>query len=249
MKTSISDTDNYRTKCRIFSEDDTSFDQFKIDPIYTGILEHTTKTQALGYIDFIKKSKLDFSKIPLLKSNDEQGSPILENYGDEVFDNISPSSIRYIKVLSELINIYTHLNGINIVEIGVGYGGQCKMINDYFSVKSYQLIDLPEVLMLAERYLRKYEYTNLKFGGDFSEKYDFVISNYAITECSKDVQCNYIDNIINNSRHGYITCNFISDQFNIDSLSKEEFINRIKHSVNTMDEYPLTYNNNIILYW
>lgn len=247
--TSVSDTDIYREVCRSFASDDLAFSTFKQNPIYTAILEHTTKQQALQYIEYIKSSKLDLSKIGILKSNDEQGSPTIEIYGDETFDGISPSTIRYIKVLSEIVDIFGHLDGMNVVEIGVGYGGQCKILNDYFDIKSYQLVDLPEVLYLSEKYLSKYGYEDITFSDKNKDKYDFLISNYAITECSKDVQINYINNFVNKSRHGYITCNYISDVFNIDSMTKEEFLSMIDKKVALYEETPLTHSNNCLMVW
>jgi hypothetical protein len=232
-----------------FIENDDRFSNFKQDPIYTTILEHTSKDQALQYINYIERSKLDLTKISKLKSNDEQGSPSLQQYNNEIFDNISPSTIRYIKVLSEIVDIFTHLNGKDVIEIGVGYGGQCKVIMDYFNVNSYQLVDLDVVLELSKKYLSKYNYSNVYFNRPYLDKYDLVISNYAITECNRDTQLKYIDNIVNVSRHGYITCNYISDVFNVNSLSKEEFISKINKNIFIQPETPQTHTNNFLLIW
>lgn len=250
IKTSISDTNEYIKKCLDFVSDDLEFSKFKQDPTYTTILEHASIDQALLCIQAIKKSGLDLTKINILKSNDEQGSPTIADYDDIIFNGISPSTIRYIKVLGDLIDIFNSLDDYNIVEIGVGYGGQCKIINDYFNIKSYQLIDLDEVLKLSEKYLSKYNYNNLLFDNTiFKDEYDLVISNYAITECSKNIQLNYINNIINKSKHGYITCNYISDIFNINSMSKQEFIESINKKTHIIEEYPLTFHGNCVIIW
>lgn len=250
MKTSISDTPNYRNICLNFSKHDNLFEKFKQDPNYTQILEHTSKIQAIEYISCIKNSKLDLSKIDKFRENDEQGSPSIEYYGDPLFDGISPSTIRYIKTLSDLVNTFKNLDGKKIIEIGVGYGGQCKLINDYFDIQSYHLIDLPEVLELSEKYLNKYNYSNISYGGELLNEYDLIISNYAITECDKNIQIKYIDDIISKSRHGYITANYISEVFNINSLSKEEFIKRInKDPLYINSEYPLTFSGNCVMIW
>lgn len=247
--TSISDTSSYQEVCQGFVINDELFKEFKQNSVYTSILEHTSKEQALQYIRYIEGSKLDFSKIGKLKENDEQGTPAILSYGDAYFNGISPSTIRYIKVLSEIVDIFTHLNGKDVVEIGVGYGGQCKILNDYFNIKSYQLVDLPVVQDLSKKYLGRYSYQNLDFSHNYRDSYDFVISNYAITECNKKVQLNYIHNIVNKSKHGYITCNYISDLFNIDSLTKDEFIKAINKEVFIQPEYPLTHSNNFLMIW
>jgi hypothetical protein len=247
--TSISDTDRYKEVCEEFVNNDELFLNFKQDPIYTEILEHTSRGQALQYINYIVNSRLDLTKISKLRENDEQGNPIKCSYDNGIFDDISPSTIRYIKVLSEIKDIFTHLNGKDIIEIGVGYGGQCKVIMDYFEVNSYQLVDLDIVLKLSEKYLSKYNYKNVYYGRKYLDKYDLVISNYAITECNKKTQIDYIDNIINISNHGYITCNYISDIFNIESLGKDEFISKINKEVFIQPETPLSHPNNFLLIW
>lgn len=249
-KSSISDSIEYTKKCLDFVNDDLEFSKFKQNAIYTNILEHASVEQALACIESIKKSGLDLNKIDILKSNDEQGSPTIAYYGNPVFDGISPSTIRYIKALGDLIDTFKSLDGYNIIEIGVGYGGQCKLINDYFNIESYQLVDLDEVLKLSEKYLSKYNYKNNLFDNtNFKDTYDLVISNYAITECSKNIQSDYITNILNKSKHGFITCNYISHIFNIESMTKSEFIESINKKVHIIEEYPLTYEGNCILVW
>ena len=249
MKTSISDESKYTVACKLFVEDDKSFETFKRHPHYTEILEHSSKAQALDCIKYISGSALDLSKLYLLEANDEQGSPNLAHYDNPAFDNISPSTIRYIKVLAEIVDTFGNLDSGDIVEIGVGYGGQCKVINDYFNVGSYQLVDLDVVEQLSEKYLSKYGYKNLCFGKPYKDEYDLVISNYAITECDRAVQIDYIDNVLNKSKHGYITYNRISDIFNVDSLSYDELIDRIDKDVTVHPEYPNTNKDNCLLIW
>ena len=47
------------------------------------------------------------------------------------------------------------LKGFTIAEIGAGYGGQAKIITDVFKVQKYFLIDLPEVTLLQDRYIKE----------------------------------------------------------------------------------------------
>lgn len=250
-RTSISDTDLYRERCKKFATDDEAFAAFKRDSVYTQILEHATKEQAEKCIPLIVNSGMDLSKLEKLATNDDQGFPTRELYKDNRFDSMSPSTIRYIKVLADMIEIYSDLTNFRIAEIGVGYGGQCKVLNDYFKLGAYDLIDLPEVLELTTKYLKKYDYQNVRTwtpGGN--EEYDLVISNYAITECDSYVQKFYIDQVIKKSKHGYITCNYISDKFNINSFTKEEFIEEIGvKNLHIIDENPLTFPGNIVLIW
>lgn len=250
MQTSISDYQAYREVCLKAATDDNKFNVFKQDRNYREILEHTDPGIASQYANYILESKFNFDKIEAIKSNDEQGGALVLFYG-EPFGSISPSTLRYLKVLVELEEMFGSLDNMNIAEIGVGYGGQCKLIYDYFKPTSYTLIDLPEPLALSERYHRKYNYANIKYTPQellpVDATYDLIISNYALTECARPIQLDYLDKVVAKSKKGYITYNDISSKFGIDSLSKEEFKNRL----NCLEkaEYPISGNNNCILYW
>jgi putative sugar O-methyltransferase len=248
-KTSISDYNEYKTICQIASEKDEIFKNFKQNFEYKKILEHANKSQGDGYINrILELSNIDLTKIEIFKTNDEQGSPDLYDY-PEPFGRISPSTLRYIKVLSDLINHFGDLSNMSIVEVGVGYGGQSKIIQDYFNVKEYNYIDLPEVMNLTKKYLKKYDYENINFL-DFNnlpiKKYDLVISNYAITECTKEIQDLYFEKVINNSKKGYITGNDIGKYFNINNYSKLEWSEKIKGSL-IFEENPKTHEDNYLL--
>jgi hypothetical protein len=250
MQTSISDYDNYRTTCLEAATDDLYFSMFKQNKSYTQILEHTDFLTGFLYGEFILKTNFDFSKLDILKSNDNQGTATLMRY-PEPFGLISPNTMYYIKVLAELEQMFGSLSNMNIIEIGVGYGGQCKAIYDYFKPSSYTLVDLPEPVKLAERYHRDFNYEGIKYltqdllPSDI--EYDLVISNYAITECVRPVQMDYIEKVVSKSKRGYITYNDISSQFGLDSLSKQELIDLLKCS--EKPEEPLSSVNNCILYW
>jgi putative sugar O-methyltransferase len=251
VKTSISDENKFKTLCENANSNDLVFNGFKSNPSFTEILEHTTYEQGIGYINEIEKNtKVDLSLLTKFKNNDEQGNPKKYKF-KEPYGEMSPSTIRYIKVLNDIINIFGDISNYSIVEIGVGYGGQSKIIQDQFNIKRYNFVDLPEVLNLTKKYLKKYNYKNLNFL-DFTDlpdkKYDLVISNYAITECSQNIQDLYIDKIINNSSHCYITGNDIGEYFNLKNYSKKEWGEKIPNS-KFMDESPLTHYKNYILYF
>jgi hypothetical protein len=105
---------------------------------------------------------------------------------------------------------------------------------------------------LTKKYLEKYNYNNLNFldFNDLPEKdYDIIISNYAFTECNRDIQNIYLDKIINKSKMGYITGNYIGQFFNVDTMNKYEIQEKINKKSSFIDEIPLTHQNNYILLW
>lgn len=249
--TSISDENNFKNICKSACEDKNIFNSFKSNPLFTQILEHTTYEQGVGYVKEIENlTKIDISLIEKFKTNDIQGNPQKYWY-KEPYGNISPSTLRYIKVLNDLITLFGNLDDMSIVEIGVGYGGQSKIIQDHFKIKEYNFVDLPEVLGLTKKYLDMYDYKNLNFL-DFNnlpdKKYDLIISNYAITECSKEMQDIYLEKIIYNSNRCYITGNDIGEHFNLKNYNKDEWGKKIPNSIFT-EEKPLTHHKNYILYF
>jgi putative sugar O-methyltransferase len=249
QKTSISDSSNYKDLCKNASENESVFNTFKNNKIYTEILEHVDYRTGIELINEIKKSNhFNENDIVNFKTNDLYGNPTKFQY-EYPYEEISPSTIRYIKILSDLINTFGSLENFNIVEIGVGYGGQAKIIMDYFNVKEYNFIDLPEVNSLTEKYLSKFNYKNcnfLNFDNLPEKKYDLVISNYAFTECNKNIQDLYIEKVINKSSNGYIIGNQISHIFGVDSYNKNDLMTKIPN-LEFHNEIPKTSQLNYLI--
>lgn len=78
--------------------------------------------------------------------------------------------------------------------------------------------------------------------------YDLLISNYAFSELSRDIQNLYLDKIINHSKHGYITYNDISGE-NLASYKIDEYKNIIHKDIKILEENPLTHPLNKIVVW
>ncbi|MCK9417370.1 putative sugar O-methyltransferase, partial [Candidatus Dojkabacteria bacterium] len=184
------------------------------------------------------------------KLNDKYGGSNKINY--DSIGEISPTTLRYINVLSNLISLGIDLNNKNIIEIGIGYGGQCLILSKYFKFKSYTLVDLIEPLLLSKKYLELNNVCNVKYNemSDLKDntQYDFVISNYAFSECCKEIQDIYIDKIIKNSKKGYMTLNFVSDVYKIESYNKNDILKIINNSY-YIEEEPNSFGNNMVLLW
>lgn len=121
---------------------------------------------------------------------------------------------RYIKVAMDLKRLFGSLDGLKIAEIGVGWGGQCKIVSALWKIASYSLIDLPEVIGLATKYLKGVGVCNVKGVADAGlssptsmGEFDLVISNYALTELPSALQNAYYERIIRHSKRVYVTDN------------------------------------------
>jgi len=251
--TSWSDTvEEYTAICRLAAKNDDVFKTFKRSQEYRRVLEHVTEELGRQYLDVIQNEGKDLlAYFPRFKQNDSLGSPFKFNYGK---DSFSSTTLRYIKVLMDLRNIFGNLDYFNIIEIGGGYGGQCKIISDVVNFRSYAIVDLDIVLPLIKKYLGKLNVKNFVAIAQRqiaeNKKYDLAISNYAFAECSKVVQDEYIGKIINNSKRGYITYND-DDRNPIPHYNKSEIVNLLSktHVIQVIKEKPKTIPNSFIITW
>lgn len=253
--TSITDMGRYPLFCYMASKDKQIFSTFKHNSIYRAVLEHVTEKQGRDYLEVISEYGIltaqdwqEFAK------NDSYGSPIQFTYDIHGKNfTLSPTTIRYSKVLCDILSMFDTSSINSIAEIGIGYGGQCRLIRTKLPQAMYTLFDLPEVLGLAEKYLSRYHdcMENIRYvdGGHIylNDDYDLVISNYAFSELQRPVQDMYLEKIILRSKRGYITYNPLSCN-SLGGYSDDELLAKIPGSVR-LDERPLTYQGNCIIVW
>ncbi|MCL2717307.1 MAG: putative sugar O-methyltransferase [Lachnospiraceae bacterium] len=253
LKTSASDNGNYPDFCFLASVNSEVFDSFRKNEIYNVVLEHLTESIGNEYLEIIlSRDTFDEITWELFKQNDLYGSPLCFNYTK--IGIISPTTLRYIKVLQDLIIKFGSLEDMDICEIGIGYGGQCRIIASYFNVKSYTLVDLSQVIALAKTYLNKYVLSSeIRFLTmnelNPKQKYDLVISNYAFSELRLDIQECYQHKVIDNSSKGYITYNRSTHSSHSENVyTLEDYIKKIPNLM-IEDEMPVTDEKNKILFW
>ena len=242
---------NYLKVCQDAVDDDLMFKKFKHHTDYTLVLEHVSPSDGINYISEIRKTYPSLlNHINKFATNDNIGNPNVYPF-KELGLNMSPTTLRYIKVLADLMNLFGRLDDINIVEIGVGYGGQCKIIEDIAEPKSYTLIDRHEALLLSEKYLKHHKAKKiiLREADDSSKiHYDLCISNYAFAEIPRAYQNFYAENIIKNSDMGYMTCNIFGYGDPNEPMTKEDIMS-LRQNYNILPEVPLTAVNNIVYTW
>jgi hypothetical protein len=249
LATSLSDNQKYPDFCYRASLNSKTFNRFRRSRIYQEILERSTYTDGKKYIEEINKLPDLWKSLEQFKANDDWGSPALYDY--PLTGKISPSTLLYIKVYGDLVKLFGSLNSLNIVEIGVGYGGQCRIINAASAPSGYTLLDIKPALMLAQTYLDKYPLkstVSFKVMNELEAKdFDLVISNYAFTELPRSIQQPYLDKVILKSKRGYITFNDINPA-NFNSYKLDELLSIIPGS-KVIPEVPLTHKNNCIIVW
>jgi putative sugar O-methyltransferase len=224
-------------------DDEAAFRAFKQLPGIKSAIERLNPARGAEYRAIVLQQTPGLlDHLDKFKENDQIGSPDTAPYPEGL---MSPTTWRYIKVLSDLQMLFGSLQGWHIAEIGVGYGGQCKIIQDVYNVASYTMYDLDVVGRLAAKFLRHAAspaYGKLTFadfrrlGQDPPTAYDLVISNWALSECTREVEDRYIEHVLRRSRHGYITYNQISHLRGIDSYRKREFIDALGFPTELMPE-------------
>jgi putative sugar O-methyltransferase len=218
--------DNYLQACNEFVENDNLFSVFKVDSRYTPVLEHLTETDANLYFSEMKsKEILTEALVNSVKENDTYGSPLLFNHSE--LGVISPTTVRYIKNSLDIVSYFgSEMPFKNVLEIGGGYGGLCKVFSSFNRFDTYHLVDFPEVNRLSKKYLNKFKYLKTKIKhistSEVAENdnLDLVISNYAFSECSREYQKLYYNSFIKNAKNFYIVYN----NFTENNLNSQAFI-------------------------
>ena len=187
------------------------FRSFKRNENYIKILEHVNFELAQEYLKIIESDNPHLlDEILKFKLNDIVGNPVVKNFPK--IGSISPSTLRYVKVLSDILKIFNKKKFKKIAEIGVGYGGQFVIFDQLLSFSEYYLLDLKKVFLFSEKYLNNFFINNSykkKHINNINneEVFDLVISNYSFSELPTELQLIYLHKIILKSKRGYLTMN------------------------------------------
>lgn len=253
----------YSNICKLCSENDVVFNNFKSNKIYNGILEHVNYELGIKYLDLLYTkfsnyiNNINFDKI---LENDRIGNPTKYNFVEYIIKYnlklnttfISPTTLRYLVIGLDILYNYTKNNknqSLDIIEIGGGYAGQCKIIYDLANIfniviNSYTIIDLENVIKLQKKYLNIVGDYKVNFissnninSSILLHKYDLFISNYALGELMPiSLQDLYINLVVSKSLNVYIIWNMteINDYFKNDKFIIE-------------NEIPQTGINNVLI--
>jgi len=172
---------------------------FKRDIRLNQIFEHSTVEQGFSYLNHV--ININRKLLDNVFTNDINGNPVIYNWGYGLY--YSASTLQYIAVLVNLVQLCGSLDNLRIVEVGGGYGGQAKTVFDVFTPNCYHIIDLPEVTSLQYKYLHNIEAVDC-FTQPTGQEYDLFISNYALSEIPDN---GHLIELAGRCKHGYITCN------------------------------------------
>ena len=245
----------YVEQVRKLLGDEALLSNFRRKYDYREILEHVSFSLGKQYLDLIKSSMPDSYNQLLLENlrNDSFGNPYRYKYSEKLC--ISPTTLRYIYTAIDIERTIGLGRNESVVEIGVGYGGQAAVLESLYEVSNYDAFDLPEVISLANIYLKKIN-SRIRFDSRDIHRaqdkaWDIVISNYAFSELNKDLQVRYLDTILSKTSRGYMIMN--SGRLNVSGRSNSKLsVNEIAEFLPTMrikEENPLTGPDNYLIYW
>ena len=140
--------------------------------------------------------------------------------------------LRYIAIAHLIEQYFGTLETFRIVEIGVAYGGQGRILDVLHKIQSYRFVDLPMVLQLVAKYLSHFELSmqiDCKTMEQLTDngEYDLLISNYAFSELSRPIQEIYINKVLCKSKRGFMLVNNMAETFTIDQFSYAEIISAL----------------------
>lgn len=246
--------DSYRDICKKASTNEYYFRTFRSMPAYINAVEITDGEAFADYIrtKASKETKKNLSAFRLL---DTIGLVSKTNFPE--LGEFSATTLRYI-VLADHMSKVLHIPvNATIVEIGAGFGGQCYVLSDAQPFRQYYIYDIPEAAGLIGRVMEELAVSDVvlvPFKDPLPEnKIDLFISNYAYSECSREMQLDYFDRVIKKADRGYVIYNQIAKRvFGMDSLTPDEFVALLKGSgkhPQVLSEPLQTAEDNVLIIW
>ncbi len=248
--TSVFDDEWYPEFCYFASRHEDVFKNFKRHPIYTRVVEYMSPEFGQECFEYIlNNSALTLTEDEWLffLQNDSVGNPFIAEYnfgGSKVI--ASPTTLRYIKVLVDIVTLFDVRKLETVTEVGVGYGGQCRILMNALPIQRYNLVDLPEVLALTEKFLNAFNQAGDIRYIDGTHIYhdapcDLFLSDYAFSELAKSAQDVYIDKIISKAKAGYVTWDgdFFASVGMYDGYTLDEFVAMVPNA-KILPENPVT---------
>lgn len=262
-RSSITDNGWWSEFCARNAADDRRYARFRRMARHRLIVEATPPAEGRQHLERVLRQTPHYRALfDRFLTLDRIGAPIMTEFAPDVW--FAPNTVRYMRYLSDCETRFGSLDGATIVEIGIGFGGQCKIFFDRFRVGKYILIDLPGPIALARRVLTEAlgaqtvaeRLLFLEAGkagapaGLPEGRFDLAISTLAFSECHRSIQQGYIDNVLSRARCGYIHRNEISGFFGVKSLGVAEIAAALPAKLEIeRDDITYWYDRTDILSW
>jgi len=239
--------------CLDAAEKDEVYRIFRSTDALIRVIEGTPRVGGIWNLRRLLKNPLFLHALPNIQTSDTIGLPLnmidfqapidIDN-GDSIQYSLTPITIRYANNAANCISLFGQdvlKDAERIQEIGSGYGGECKIFND-FAVslmgtpigKKWHVFDLASSQGIIKRFLHDFKYECT-----FNSLADYVhpegsdslvISNGAFSEMRGELLTAYFDAVIVPAKRGYFITNFDSHSAPYGGWSTKEFIQRLRDS-------------------
>jgi len=224
--------DSYSKAVTNAYENEDDFSNFKQQSNYNGIVGMSQEWQAAIWYDHIKDSYPDIlQRLSVFAENDTIGSPSLWTSPEGL--SISPNTLRYINTCIEIHDYFKFKKLPVVSELGVGYGGLCFILNKFFNIDKYILLDLPNVQQLSQKYLSRLGTNNTST--EFTNS-DLFISEFCLSEFSDEGLYDFYERYVKKSKHIYLHMNLHEED------RKSKFLEVLSKDFlfDITDEFPKT---------
>lgn len=215
---------DWLTACQLAAMDDGEFATFRGLPTFKRVVEGTPPVAGKQLLARCSRNPFFWRVISDLQASDEIGGPTdLVVFQARISGEsmaLSPTTLRYANNVLNMLDCFGEdVFSEGVVEIGGGYGGEAKVIQDFAStlnipMEEYAIYDLESSYPLIERYLRVFGYNfrkrRLTENSDSQEPIGLVISNGALSEMTSPLIDEYLECVISRARRGYFITNFES---------------------------------------
>lgn len=235
--------------------DEEQFAVFRRNPFFNLLWENISEEEGEMWA---KKISTQFphllEKLGQIRENDRIGAPKTWEYAE--IGELSPSTLRFAAIAGELGKRCGNTEGFHIVQIGAGYGGLCRMMHAVSGFETWTLVDLPEQLALARKYLGAYGIDRVMYLTPEElppgAHYDLVISDMDFSRFNRSCQELFLDRILSQSHFGFLLGHIFPKHYGVVPLSVEELVARFdkKKEFSTWEaQLPSAGNENYSLFW
>lgn len=217
------------------AKDDEQFARFKKNPFFNLLWENLSKEEGDKWLSVIEIEHPHLrEKFDKFRESDQVGSPRVFSFGEA--GDFSPSTLRLVAISGEMQSKLGSFAGKSVIQIGAGYGGLCKILGDISGFESYTLVDLPEQLALAKKYLDSFGVENVTFlTPDQLPKravYDLVISDMSFSEFNRSYQELFFDRVLKCSHSGFLLGRIFPKHYGVVPLNFGELKKRFEKNGN-----------------
>lgn len=208
QKSTTGSSTPYREVCKRAVIDPLIFQTFRSLNSYFYSVECGQAGEFAAYLEKHAKARTLFL-MPQFRKLELYGNPV--THPIPRFGSFSGTTLRYIVVADQISRLFDLPKNYTVAEIGAGFGGQAYILFTLHPFSQYYIYDLPEVEPLVEKMLSLLSLpppTSLDVYAKLpTESVDLFISNYALSECDRETQLDYLKRVAFKAKRGYMLWN------------------------------------------